>query len=185
MTIAGILGCASTQNVRHRDYFAPTPLGCVEALIRAEGSRFPTVVWQPCCGDGALSRPMRRAGVTVIESDLVDRGAGQSRIDFLMEQKAWANAIVSNPPFKLACEFIEHGFKLNVSYIAFLLKGDFLNSEASRQLCNAHRPARVYALAWRPDFTGEGRPTMTCSWYIFTNLAPSRTTLEILPRPKS
>jgi len=34
-------------------------------------------IWEPACGDGAISRVLEAAGYQVISTDLIDRGYGQ------------------------------------------------------------------------------------------------------------
>jgi hypothetical protein len=40
--------------------------------------RFNGDIWEPACGDGAMSRELAAAGHTVISTDLVDRGYGEA-----------------------------------------------------------------------------------------------------------
>jgi len=63
-----------------RDFYA-TPAWVTEALLQHVTFRGP--VWEPCCGDGAMSRVIEQAGYRVHSSDLVDRGYGEAGIDFL------------------------------------------------------------------------------------------------------
>jgi hypothetical protein len=95
-TIADILGCASPTNTREPDDFYATPPECTEALIAAEGDRLPLTVWDPCCGAGDISTVLQRHGCEVVSTDLVDRGYGQGRVDFLSQKTAPARAIVTN-----------------------------------------------------------------------------------------
>ena len=96
----------STLSVRKDDLYE-TPDCAIAALLRAE--KIPQTVWEPACGPGAIVRHLRGTGRTVIASDLVDYGCpdSESRRDFLFEREAPAGvqAIVTNPPFKLAAEF--------------------------------------------------------------------------------
>ena len=77
--------------------------------------RLPHRLWEPACGPGAIVRVLRAAGHDVIASDLVDYGCDDSivGVDFLMETRApeGVKAIVSNPPYKLAAQFVAHGLR--------------------------------------------------------------------------
>ena len=41
-------------------------------------------IYEPCCGQGHISKVLIENGYNVFSSDLVDRGYGTPRIDFLM-----------------------------------------------------------------------------------------------------
>jgi hypothetical protein len=127
-TIADILGCASPTNTREPDDFYATPPECTEALIAAEGDRLPLRVWDPCCGAGDISTVLQRHGREVVSTDLIDRGYGQGRVDFLSQRNALARAIVTNPPFNRADAFLRHAAEMRLEYVAFLHKADWLNA---------------------------------------------------------
>jgi ParB-like chromosome segregation protein Spo0J len=80
---------------RQEDDFYRTPVEAVRALLAVE--QFPTTIWEPACGDGAISRVLAEAGHTVISTDLIDRGFGNGGIDFLAETERRADCIVTNP----------------------------------------------------------------------------------------
>ena len=94
---------------RHKDDFYPTPLIAIEALLDHE--RFDGDIWEPACGDGAISEPVSLYH-NVISTDLNDYSFGESGIDFLMEQKLAAPNIITNPPYKLAQQFIQKAIDL-------------------------------------------------------------------------
>lgn len=190
MTLAKAIGCASkTVRKRHRDDFYPTDDNgaAARALVCAERQFIPHHVWEPACGDGMLVKPLRGAGFDVVATDLVDRGCPDalSRIDFLLEQKALAGGIITNPPFKLALPFLEHAFRLRVPYVALLLKSTYFHAATRSDFFDAHPPARIYALQWRVDFTGEGSPPMECCWFVWRPLEDDQkaTTYHLLRKP--
>jgi hypothetical protein len=103
-----------------------TPPVAVHELLAVE--KLPKVIWEPACGPGSIVRELEAAGHTVISSDLVDYGWGHdTRRDFLMELAAphGVEAIVTNPPFKLAEEFAEHA-KDKAPVVCLLLRLAFL-----------------------------------------------------------
>ncbi len=94
-------------------------------LTLARHVRLPSVIWEPACGPGAIVGALRGLGHTVIAHDLVDYGnracpVSTPRIDFLMETTAAARTIVTNPPFKLADQFVRHGLALGCEVIVLL-----------------------------------------------------------------
>jgi len=107
---------------------------------------------------------LRDKGFAPIETDLAQR------VDFLKTTQARASAIVTNPPYRHATEFIMHAHELGITYHAWLLKADFLNAKrAVRLIDEIGYPIRIWALTERPDFLGQGAPTMNCSWYVWSN----------------
>ena len=79
-------------------------------------------VWEPACGDGAMSEMLQGYGHKVVSTDLVDRGYGSTGIDFLMETELLAPNIVTNPPYKLAQEFIQKAIDLGAQKHCWLLR---------------------------------------------------------------
>lgn len=70
-------------NVSHLNYryprrvphdFYPTPPEAVRALLSVEA--FEGSIWEPACGDGAISKVLLAAGFDVVSTDLIDRGFG-------------------------------------------------------------------------------------------------------------
>jgi hypothetical protein len=85
--------------------FYPTWPAATKALLSVE--RFDGPIWEPACGDGAMSKVLEEAGYEVISTDLIDRGYGEGGRDFLMEWQPRAPNIVTNPPFRWAIEFVD------------------------------------------------------------------------------
>jgi hypothetical protein len=112
-----------------------TPPVAVEALLRklqATGEMLPRDLWEPACGKhGNIVDVLRRHGHRVIGSDLVDYGRPDffARRDFLLEQKApgGCGAIITNPPFKLAEQFVAHALEL-CPRVVMLLRLAFMES---------------------------------------------------------
>jgi hypothetical protein len=106
-----------------------TPAVAVRALLRVE--RIPRVAWEPACGPGAIVRELRAAGHAVHASDLVDYNCpdSEARVDFLMETRAppGVEAIVTNFPFKLGGQMVEHALNL-CPLVIILARLTFLES---------------------------------------------------------
>src|SRR4051812_1961116 len=132
---------------RHTDDFHETPRVAVEALLGVE--EFAGAIWEPACGLGAISEVLIAHGHDVISTDLVDRGYGVGRTDFLLEWHPRAPNVVTNPPFKLALEFAEHALGLTTGKVALLVRWQWLASER-RRLFFQNRPlARTWLFSKR------------------------------------
>ncbi len=103
---ARVAGVAVDRVNREKDDFYPTPPEGTRALLAVE--KFEGPIWEPACGDGAISKELIAAGYNVESTDLVDRGYGQNGVDFLMEWQPRAPNIVTNPPFKMVAPFIRN-----------------------------------------------------------------------------
>lgn len=138
------------------DYY-PTPDGATNALINHPDCLFRSnQVWEPACGDGAISKILTARGYHVKSSDLYDRGYGDPGVDFLFNWDPWEGVIMTNPPFNLAEQFLEHALILGSRQVFLLLKLQFLEG-ARRSLQLESSPlARVYVFRKRLTMTRNG-----------------------------
>lgn len=147
----------ATSNKRHAlsergDDLYETPPVAVRALLRVE--KLPRYIWEPACGPGAIVKELRAVGHHVFASDLCcydpdHQDAGNW--DFLLEQRCppgFGQAIVTNPPFKLAHEFVAHALTLCPKVI-MLLRLAFLESEKRRDILDTGELARVHVFRKR------------------------------------
>lgn len=77
--------------------FYPTPPEATRALLSVEN--FDGDIWEPACGDGAISRELTTAGYSVTSTDLIERGFGTGGQNFLKSGETLAKHIVTNPPY--------------------------------------------------------------------------------------
>lgn len=133
--------------------FYPTPAPVTSALVRALGGMIPAKVWEPACGDGAIARVLADAGHEVVATDIADHGFGTAGVDFLATSRPRADAIVTNPPFRLINEFAIHALSLDVSLVAFLAKTRFLEGRKRyTSLWRQHPAWRIYQFTDRLKF---------------------------------
>src|SRR5262249_43976971 len=78
------------------DFYA-TPPEATRALLSVE--EFDGSIWEPACGNGAISDILVEAGHRVVSTDLIDRGYGAPGVDFLCEAQPRAKHIITNPPY--------------------------------------------------------------------------------------
>ena len=119
-----------SQDVRGNDLYETSP-AAVTALLRVEP--LPRRIWEPAAGRGAIVNVLRAAGHEVLASDLVDYGDPThfARRDFLMEHEPdGCQAVVTNPPYKLAEAFVAHALDL-CPRVVMLLRLAFLEVRAS------------------------------------------------------
>jgi hypothetical protein len=105
--------------------FYRTPEEAVIALLKVED--FEGVIWEPACGDGAISKVLADYGNYVVSSDIHDYGFG-TVVDFLNTNEI-VDHIVTNPPFKHAQAFVEHALSSTNGKVVMLLKLSFLEGQ--------------------------------------------------------
>jgi hypothetical protein len=124
-----------------------------------------------------MSRVLEAAGYEVISTDLVDRGYGEVRHDFLMEWQPRAPNIVTNPPFKMCEEFVRKALSLTTGKVAILARLAWLEGKARRELFENTPLARVWIFAGRLNMTrgellADNAPTggggmLAFAWFVW------------------
>jgi hypothetical protein len=164
------------------DYF-PTPPWATFALIDNES--FDGEIWECACGDGAMSRVLEQTGRKIRSTDLVDRGYGESGVDFL-QATARADNIVTNPPYNSAEAFVRVGVKLARRKLALLLRLAFLEgARRCETLFTQTPPSRVWTFSERITFypagaTRKGAGATAYAWFVWDKHAPGGTELRWL-----
>jgi hypothetical protein len=168
------------------DYYA-TPAWTVRRLL--EEVELPGGRWlEPCAGDGAIIR-----AVNLIREDVywnawelrqecapdLERstsglplagryGNGYHIGDFLKSAdgiRACYSAVVTNPPYSLAEEFVRACLPL-ARHVAMLLRLNWLASSKRSSWLREHAPD-VYVLPDRPSFTGGGSDACEYAWMVW------------------
>jgi hypothetical protein len=152
--------------------FYPTRPEIVKALLEVE--KFRNCVWEPACGAGHIVLELERNGYRVIGSDLHPQGCGR-RLDFLgsnVSVPTNVKSIVTNPPFKVARQFILRAIELGIKKHAWLLRLQFAEGGRRwRELFSKTPPARVWLFASRvqvnANFVGSGGGEICWAWWVW------------------
>lgn len=139
----------------------------------ARGLRQPQTILEPGCGEGAFMEGAKAAwpdafifGVEknpTLHAEATKRGHTVVLADYLQPllEKESVELVLTNPPFVLAQEFIQHTIPLLApgGYAGFLVRLNFLGGLARfRGLWRGNRHARhLYVLPARPSFTSDGK----------------------------
>jgi len=150
---------------RSENDFYETPKECIQGLL--DNVKFPNVVEDPGCGTGAISNVLIENGIIPISTDLIYRGYGIGDKDYLKQTVKMANAMIANPPFKIAVPWIKKAMELEYDIFALLLKSQYWHAATRFNLFYECKPSLIMPMTWRPDFTGGGNPTMDCMWCIW------------------
>lgn len=168
-----VLKAMTSGGVRRELDFYPTPPEATRALLPLIWHWGWCDIWEPCCGEGAISKVFQVTGrFGTISSDIVDHGFG-AVADFFQFKRPESKTIVTNPPFNRADEFIRHSHKIGVQRMALILKMNFWNAHTKRrETWETWRPYLIAPLTWRLDFTGAGRPHTDCMWCLWDRASP-------------
>jgi len=150
--------------------FFPTPAWATHALI--DNEEFVGTIWEPACGNGAMSDVLETTGNQVVSSDLYDRGYGEGNHDFL---ESWRRApnIVTNPPYNAAEGFVRAGLERSERKFALLLRLAFLEgSNRQRTIFTEAPPSRVWVFSERITFypagaVQKGSGTTAYAWFVW------------------
>lgn len=141
-------------------------------------------IWECACGNGNLVHALRNRGYAVLATNIKDRGCGLSSVDFLKvdPKKFFAryrepHTILTNPPYSLATEFIEHALEIlperglyialmNITYLAGQKRYQRVYSKGSLR--------EIYVFSKRIECWKNGEhPKDKCgsianyAWYVF------------------
>jgi predicted RNA methylase len=150
----------NTDIVTRADHdFYPTPPEAVRALLSVE--QFDGPIWEPACGDGAISRELEVYGHRVLSTDLINRGFGQGGCDFLssvtstriMIEHPELRHVVTNPPYSyqrgIADKFVGQALRVTRATggkVAMLLNLGSLAHPSRTLKWRNNPPAAIYTL---------------------------------------
>jgi len=158
-----------TSAGRPDDDFYPTPPEATEALLANE--TFEGMIWEPACGDGAICRVLEEHGHKIWATDLNYRGYGMGDMNFLNSDMRAPN-IITNPPFKLAEEFIHHSLELTTGKVAMLCKLQFLEGAKRKKMFESTPLKKVYVFSKRLSMTRNGEKMknsgmIAFAWFVW------------------
>jgi len=121
-----------------------------------------------------MSKVFEDNGYQVLSTDIVDRGYGEVS-DFLTDNREWDGDIVTNPPYKLALEFVKHSLDIVQTgrKVAMFLRLQFLEGISRRKLFDIHPPKTVYVCTRRfrcypnGDFTIPKASAVCFAWFVW------------------
>jgi len=158
------------------DYYATNPKALYLLLEQLEKDNINLnhSIWECACGEGHLSNVLLKKGYWVKSSDKIDRKYGLIQ-DFLKATCMFNGDILTNPPFKLAEEFVKHGMKLlhNGNKLILFLKIQFLESKSRYDLFKKYPIKYLYVHSSRQlccrdgNFDKYNSTTQFYAWYIF------------------
>jgi hypothetical protein len=175
-----------------QDFYA-TPSWVTEALLQHVRLRGP--VWEPCCGDGAMSTVIAAHGHEVVSTDIADRCFGVPGVDFLACRDVFGacRSIVTNPPYgdsgshtaqtrspSAMLGFLRHALALTASVegqLALLVRLQWIAGRRAADVMSAAPFAAVIVLTQRIRWFDRGERTNAAqhhhAWVVFDHAHPS------------
>ena len=158
------------------DFYATDPKALELFLdkINKDGIKLHDNIWECACGTGNLSKVLEKRGYNVFSTDLVDRGFGLDRVNFL-ETIVKFTDILTNPPYKYALDFVKHSLDIleDGYYAIFFLKIQFLEGKARKNFFENYPPKYVYVHSERQkcainnDFSKVNSSAVCYCWFIW------------------
>ena len=175
-----------------RDFYA-TPGWVTEGLL--SHVRFRGPIWEPCCGDGAMSRVLAAHRYKVVSTDIADRGFGTPGVDFLTCRKMpkGCRSLVTNPPYGdsgshkgqtrspvAMLDFLRHALALTASVegqLALLVRLQWLAGRRAADVLSAGPFAATVILTQRIQWFDKGPDTKPAqhhhAWVVFDYARPA------------
>lgn len=168
---------------RQQDDFYATQPEAVEMLCDME--QFSEKVWEPCCGQGHISKVLESRGYDVRSTDLCDRGYGEGGVDFLSVNEVGIDSdIVTNPPYSHAQQFVEKalGCVADGHKVVMFLKLTFAEGKARKSLFERFPPKTVYVSSSRLECGKNGEfgagSAVAYAWWVWQKGYVGETTMR-------
>lgn len=178
----------STHNYDSRGldpYF--TPVEATMSLLHVERGKIPQHIWEPAAGEGNIASYLTSKGYDVIATDIKDYGYKDCKpnVDYLSaELPEGVEGIITNPPYKLAQEFLTKALS-EVCYVAFLLRLNYLESVKRYSFFKKSPPTRVWVssrrfpMMHRQGWEGNEANSNICfAWYVWDKKLNAKTTID-------
>ena len=192
------------------DFYATDPKDTINFLktLRRDGVTFPgNKFLEPAAGAGHIVEASKAVlpNAEWVTCDIVERGFPLTYKDDYIAHgfSERFDGIITNPPFALACEYIEKSLSIlnDKGILALFLKIQFLECENRKNLFDMFPPKYVYVLRYRAKLWANGlsfnpttgKPwanTIAFAWYVWEKNNKSEPIIrwvdedEITLRPK-
>jgi hypothetical protein len=160
----------------------PTPSWVTAALVPHIPDLDKRRLWEPARGKGQMLRELQKHCPDTHGSDI------ETGTDFLQQtNQLRANAVISNPPYTLAREFIEHAIHLTqetAGLVAMLLRTDYDHAATRQHLFSgcpifAKKLVLTKRIVW---FDGpKAAPSFNHAWYVWNHTHRGPPTLAYGP----
>ena len=173
---------------REKDFY-PTPRWVVDVLLDNYQLK-PGWILEPCAGSGVICKALREHdgwdgslyAVEIREEEretlreycddvLIGDFLHTGINDFEYPMPCTPGTIITNPPFSIAQNIIEHCFELanERTEIIMLLRLGWLETQKRQNFWRKHPNISLITLMERPSFTGDGTDFAAYGWFIWSS----------------
>ena len=166
------------KNRQAEDYYATDPIAA-ELLLQIENLDKKTPILECSAGENHLANVFKEHGYIVRTSDLVKRLDTTEQVDFLSDEiTEWNGNIITNPPYKLAVNFIEKAMDIihDGNKCIMFLKLQFMEGKARKKLFEKYPPKTIWVSSSRimcakngnfEEMKEGGGSAIAYAWYVF------------------
>jgi hypothetical protein len=176
------MSATNRGTIRNESDFYITPESIIKVFLNQFKLKYENYILEPCAGNGSISKvineyypfsDLHQVEIRPEEINNLKSFGSYSINDFRnMTFLNWKfSTIISNPPYSIAQEIIEHAFTISNkdTEIIMLLRLGFLEAEKRRDFWNKHPLTQLYPLINRPSFTGRGTDACAYGWFVWSN----------------
>lgn len=164
-----------TDKVRQKEDFYATDPVAAEWLLKLIDIPKDKPVWECCSGEDHLANVFREKGYSVRTTDIVKRLDTTELLNFLDQDEEFDGSIVTNPPYKLATQFVEKAMQTVTlgNYVCMFLKVQFLEGKERKKLFKKYPPKFVcvtssrLSCAMNGEFEKYPGSAVAYAWFIW------------------
>lgn len=182
LTGTSLAGMSTTRERVDNDFYA-TPFNATEAILKKE--KLSGSILEPAAGQGHISKVLREfyPYSEIVSTDLIDRDSPFGidvipNVDFLTyNYNRKFDNIITNPPFKLAKEFILRALELANDKVIMFAKIQLLEGQDRLKMWEDTPIKKIYVFSKRvnpmrngSEVDENGKPwssTMCFAWFVW------------------
>lgn len=153
--------------------FYPTPSWVTDILLPHITPAWETQIWEPASGQGHILRALYdNKYQNLIDTDIIRENKNFLNLPSLFDDEETYKWIITNPPYSLAQEFVEHAINLTKRHdgkVAMLLNNNWDaakgNSLFTSMPCFKKKIVITKRIRWIEGSTGA--PRENHAWYIW------------------
>lgn len=165
------------------DYYSTDPLAIT--LLDKYGLLDTDVpYWETAVGGGNLALELKRLGYDVVkETDLYDRGYGDSGVDFFKCKEVFQGNTITNPPYKHINDWILHSLKVTANKVYIFARIQTIETISRYNKIFKNNPPVLICpfvkriQCWRNNDTNINGSAVCYAWFIWDNKDNSKETV--------
>lgn len=164
------------------DYYSTDPLA-IQLLHKHNLLDKNVPYWETAVGGGSLATELKRLGYDVVkETDLFDRGYGDSGVDFFKCNEVFQGNTITNPPYKYINDWILHSLKVTSNKIYIFCRIQTIESSSRyNKIFKKYPPIYICPFVkriscYRNNDKSLNGGAVCYSWFIWDNTVDNKDT---------